>query len=101
MVMMRETPSLSVCTGLEVGDRTAQQPVVVVGLVERDKVLDGVDEVAEQGELLRRWRLAVGTATSVGEGTRIKFVFLVLDERVRLGARPAPIPVELGVPVEK
>ena len=49
VVMMRETPSLSVCTGLEVGDRAIQQPVVVVGLVERDKVLDRVDGFSRTG----------------------------------------------------
>ena len=41
--MMREPPPLRVCARPEVGD--VQQPVVVVGLVERDKVLDGVDDV--------------------------------------------------------
>ena len=61
MMMMRETPSLRVRPRLEVRDRAAQQPIVVVGLVQRDKVLDGVDEVAEQWELLRRRRAAVGT----------------------------------------
>ena len=96
-MMMREPPSLSVCARLEVRYRAAQQPIVVVGLVQRDEVLDGVDEVAEQRELLRRRRRAVGTAAAVAEGTRIKFAGPVLDERVGLGARPAAIPVELGV----
>ena len=41
--MVREPPSLRICARPEVGD--VQQPVVVVGLVERDKVLDGVDDV--------------------------------------------------------
>ena len=70
-----EGPPLGVCPRPEVGDRAIQQPVVVVGLVERDEVLNRVDEVPEQWQLLRRRRAAVGTATSVGEGTRIKFVF--------------------------
>ena len=69
-----EGPPLGVCPRPEVGDRAIQQPVVV-GLVERDEVLNRVDEVPEQWQLLRRRRAAVGTATSVGEGTRIKFVF--------------------------
>ena len=49
-MMVREPPSLRVRPRLEIWDRAAQQPVVVVGLVERDKVLDGVDEVAEQAQ---------------------------------------------------
>ena len=61
MVMMRETPSLRVRPRPEVWDGAIQQPVVVVGLVERDKVLDGVDEVAEQWELLRRRRATVSS----------------------------------------
>ena len=93
--MMREPPPLRVCARPEVGD--VQQPVVVVGLVQRDKVLDGVDEVAEQRELLRRRRRAVGAVTPVGEGARVELIFLVLDERVRLSACPAAVPVELGV----
>ena len=93
---MREAPPLGVRPRPEVWDRAIQQPVVV-GLVERDEVLNRVDEVPEQWELLRRRRAAVGTATSVGEGTRIKFVFFVLDERVRFGARPAAISVELCI----
>ena len=44
-MMVREPPPLRIRPRLEVGDRAAQQPVVVVGLVERDKVLDGVDDV--------------------------------------------------------
>ena len=72
---MREAPPLGVRPRPEVWDGAIQQPVVVVGLVERDEVLNRVDEVPEQWQLLRRRRAAVGTATSVGEGTRIKFVF--------------------------
>ena len=58
---MREAPPLGVRPRPEVWDGAIQQPVVVVGLVQRDKVLDRVDEVAEQWELLRRRRAAVGT----------------------------------------
>ena len=65
---MREAPPLGVCPRPEVWDGAIQQPVVVVGLVQRDKVLDRVDEVAEQWELLRRRRATVGTAASVAEG---------------------------------
>ena len=100
-MMVREPPPLRIRPRLEVGDRAAQQPIVVVGLVQRDEVFNRVDEVTEKWQLLLRWPAAVGTATSVGEGTRIKFVLLVLDERVRLGARAAAISVELGVPAEK
>ena len=96
-MMVREPPSLRVRPRPEVWDGAIQQPVVVVGLVQRDEVLDGVDEVAEQWELLRRRRATVGTAASVAEGTRIKFASLVLDERVGLGARPAAISVELRI----
>ena len=70
-MMVREPPPLRIRPRLEVGDRAAQQPVVVVGLVETDEVFDGVDEVAEQWQLLRRRRATVGTTTPVGEGTWI------------------------------
>ena len=66
-MMVREPPSLRVRPRLEVWDGAIQQPVVVVGLVERDKVLDGVDEVAEQRELLRRRRATVGTRPRMPE----------------------------------
>ena len=96
-MMVREPPSLRVRPRLEIWDRAAQQPVVVVGLVQRDEVFDGVNEITEQRELLRRRCATVGTATSVGEGTRIKFVLFVLYQSVRLGARPAAISVELCI----
>ena len=67
-MMVREPPPLRIRPRLEVGDRAAQQPVVVVGLVERDKIFDRVDEVSKQGQLLNSRRAAVGTATPVGEG---------------------------------
>ena len=38
MVMMRETPSLRVRPRPEVWDGAIQQPVVVVGLVERNEI---------------------------------------------------------------
>ena len=63
-MVMREAPPLGVRPRPEVWDGAIQQPVVVVGLVQRDKVLDRVDEVAEQWELLRRRRAAVGTRIS-------------------------------------
>ena len=66
-MMVRKPPSLRVCPRLEIWDRAAQQPVVVVCFVERDKVLDGVDEVAEQRELLRRRRATVGTRIVIVE----------------------------------
>ena len=96
-MMVREPPSLRVRPRLEIWDRAAQQPVVVVGLVQRDEVFDGVDEIAEQRELLRRRRATVGTTTPVGEGTWIQFVSFVLNQRIGFGARPAAVPVELGV----
>ena len=68
-----EGPPLGVRPRPEVGDGAIQQPVVV-GLVQRDEVFDGVDEVTEQRELLRRRRAAVGTAASVAEGSWIQFV---------------------------
>ena len=70
-MMVREPPPLRIRPRLEVGDRAAQQSIVVVGLVQRDKILDGVDEVAKQWQLLRHRRATVGTTTPVGEGTWI------------------------------
>ena len=66
-MMVREPPSLRVRPRLEIWDRAAQQPVVVVGLVQRDEVFDGVDEIAEQRELLRRRRATVGTRPRMPE----------------------------------
>ena len=66
-MMVREPPPLRIRPRLEVGDRAAQQPVVVVGLVESDEVFDGVDEVAEKGQLLRRRPASVSTTTPVGD----------------------------------
>ena len=37
-MMVREPPPLRIRPRLEVGDRAAQQPVVVVGLVERYEI---------------------------------------------------------------
>ena len=96
-MMVREPPSLRVRPRLEIWDRAAQQPVVVVGLVQRDEVFDGVDEIAEQRELLRRRRRALGAATAVSKGARVELRLLVLDERVRFGARAAAVPVELRI----
>ena len=70
MVMMREAPSLRVRPRLEIGDRAAQQPVVVVCFVERDKVLDGVDEVAEQRELLPPRKLSGPGCLRSSQSTR-------------------------------
>ena len=67
-MMVREPPPLRIRPRLEVGDRAIQQPVVVVvGLVQRDEVFDGVDEIAEQRELLRRRRATVGTRPRMPE----------------------------------
>lgn len=64
-MVMLESPSLRVRPRPEVGDRAIQQPVVVVGLVERDEVLDGVQR---GGRMASRVAPDSTRSTSLGGG---------------------------------